>query len=79
MGSRWRSTAITGKPIPEVLRAEVAAPLGVERELFFAVPPAEQERMARLEDAPGGEQMFGELPPDSPILKLGPNLSWART
>ena len=79
MGSRWRSTAITGKPIPEVLRAEVAAPLGVERELFFAVPPAEQERMARLEDAPGGEQMFGALPPDSPIHKLGPNLSWART
>src|SRR5215204_3920986 len=67
----------SGKPIPQVLREEVAEPLAVADELFFAVPAAERSRVARLEDAPGGEEMFGELPEDSPIFKLGPNLSAA--
>jgi CubicO group peptidase (beta-lactamase class C family) len=67
----------SGKPIPQALREEVAEPLGVEGELFFAVPAAEQRRVARLEDAPGSEEMFGELPEDSPIFKLGPDLSAA--
>jgi len=65
----------TGKPISEVMLDAVARPLGVEDELFFAVPASQQGRMAQLEDAPGGEEMFGQLPEDSPILKLGPNLS----
>jgi CubicO group peptidase (beta-lactamase class C family) len=67
----------SGKPIPQALREEVAEPLGVTNELFFAVPAAEQRRVARLEDAPGSEEMFGELPPDSPVFKLGPDLSAA--
>ena len=67
----------SGKPIPQVLREEVAEPLGVTNELYFAVPTAERGRVARLEDAPGGEEMFGELPQDSPIFKLGPDLSAA--
>jgi CubicO group peptidase (beta-lactamase class C family) len=67
----------SGKPIPQALREEVAEPLGVTNELFFAVPDAEQRRVARLEDAPDSEEMFGELPPDSPIYKLGPDLSAA--
>jgi CubicO group peptidase (beta-lactamase class C family) len=61
----------TGKPIPQALREEVAERLGVTNELFFAVRDAEQRRVARLEDAPGSEEMFGELPEDSPIFKLG--------
>jgi len=65
----------TGKPIPQVLREEVAEPLGVAGELFFAVPAPEHARLARLEDAPGSEEMFGELPQDSPIFKLGPDLT----
>ena len=65
----------SGKPIPQALREEVAAPLGVADELFFAVPESEQHRMAQLEDAPGSEEMFGELPEDSPIFKLGPDLT----
>ena len=65
----------SGKPIPRVLREEVAEPLGMADELFFAVPEVEQGRMAWLEDAPGNEEMFGELPPDSPIFKLGPDLT----
>jgi CubicO group peptidase (beta-lactamase class C family) len=67
----------SGKPIPQALREEVAEPLGVTNELFFAVPTAERSRVARLEEAPGGEEMFGELPEDSPIFKLGPDLSAA--
>jgi CubicO group peptidase (beta-lactamase class C family) len=65
----------TGKPISEVLRMEVAGPLGVADELFFAVPASEQGRLAQLEDAEGNEEMFGELPEDSPIFKLGPDLT----
>jgi CubicO group peptidase (beta-lactamase class C family) len=65
----------SGKPIPQALKEEVVAPLGVEDELFFAVPVSEQDRLARLEDAPGDEEMFGELPEDSPIFKLGPDLT----
>ena len=62
----------TGQPISEVLRTEVAGPLGVADELFFAVPASEQGRLARLEDAAGNEEMFGELPENSPVSKLGP-------
>src|SRR5215204_6527720 len=65
----------SGKPIPQALREEVAEPLGVQGELFFAVPAAEQRQVARLEDAPASEGMFGELPEDSPIFKLGPDFS----
>ena len=65
----------TGKPISEVLRSEVAGPLGVADELFFAVPASEQGRLAQLEDAEGNDEMFGELAEDSPIFKLGPDLT----
>jgi CubicO group peptidase (beta-lactamase class C family) len=64
----------SGKPISQVLREEVAGPLGVADELFFAVPKAEQGRLARLEDAPIPPEMAAamEVPEDSPLLKLGP-------
>jgi CubicO group peptidase (beta-lactamase class C family) len=39
----------TGKPISQVLREEVAGPLGVADELFFSVPQAALGRLARLE------------------------------
>ena len=41
----------TGKPISQVLREEVAAPLGIADEIYFGVPAAELGRLARLEDA----------------------------
>src|SRR3712207_2218321 len=65
----------TGKPISQVLREEVAEPLGVADELFFAIPESEQGRLARLEDAPIPPEMaaaMAEMPEDSPILKVGP-------
>ncbi|HEU4326146.1 MAG TPA: serine hydrolase domain-containing protein [Roseiflexaceae bacterium] len=67
---------LCGKPIAQALRDEVAEPLGVADELFFAIPPAEQGRLARLEDAAGGDQtpdaMFDGMPADSPLFKIGP-------
>ncbi len=61
----------TGTPISQVLREEVAGPLGVADELFFAVPEPELGRLARLEDAPNDfempegmsmESMFADMP-----------------
>lgn len=43
----------TGKPISQILREEVAGPLGVADELFFSVPQSELGRLARLE---GGDE-----------------------
>ena len=62
----------TGKPISQVLREEVAGPLGVADELYFGVPAAELGRLARLEDAEGGAEMLASMPDDSPFFKLGP-------
>jgi len=61
----------TGTPISHVLREEVAGPLGVADELFFAVPESGLGRLARLEDAPNdfempegmsAETMFADIP-----------------
>jgi CubicO group peptidase (beta-lactamase class C family) len=62
----------TGKPISQVLREEVASPLGVAGELFFGVPESELGRLARLEEAEGNQGMFAAIPKDSPMFKLGP-------
>ncbi len=62
----------TGKPISQVLREEVAGPLGVAGELFFGVPDSELGRLARLEDAEGSAEMLASMPDDSPFFKLGP-------
>ncbi|QLQ40462.2 serine hydrolase domain-containing protein [Micromonospora robiginosa] len=42
---------VTGRSVSRVLAEDVAGPLGVERELFLAVPEEELPRLARLEDA----------------------------
>src|SRR5260370_3244343 len=52
---------VTGKRISQVLREEVAEPLGVAGELFFSVPRAELGRLAHLED--------GEKPMDAEQIK----------
>ena len=64
---------VTGKPITQVLREELSGPLGVEKELYFGMPVAEQSRLAVLEDAPlpPGFQM-PEMPPDLPMSKAAP-------
>ena len=62
----------TGRPISQVLREEVAGPLGVADELYFGVPEPELGRLARLEDAEGGAEFLAAMPDDSPIFKWGP-------
>jgi CubicO group peptidase (beta-lactamase class C family) len=62
----------TGKPISQVLREDVAGPLGVADELFFGVPESELGRLARLEDAEGSAEYLAAMPDDSPFFKLGP-------
>ena len=62
----------TGRPISQVLREEVAEPLGVADELYFGVPEPELGRLARLEDAEGGAEFLAAMPDDSPFFKWGP-------
>lgn len=66
----------TGKRISQVLREDVAAPLGIADELFFGVPEAGLGRMARLEDAEGGAEMLAAMPDDSPVFKWGPRATF---
>ncbi|WP_336216274.1 serine hydrolase domain-containing protein [Nonomuraea sp. LPB2021202275-12-8] len=61
---------VTGRRISELLRTEVAEPLGMPGELWFGMPAAEVPRAARLEDDPAAAGF--ELPPDSPFWKLAP-------
>jgi CubicO group peptidase (beta-lactamase class C family) len=62
----------TGQPISQVLKEQVAGPLGVAGELYFGMPATEHARLARLEDAPVDMSAFGEMPADLPMFKAGP-------
>jgi CubicO group peptidase (beta-lactamase class C family) len=64
----------TGKPISQILREEVAGPLGVADELFFGVPKSGLGRLARLEESEGNAQMLASMPdPDEfPLFKVAP-------
>jgi CubicO group peptidase (beta-lactamase class C family) len=67
---------VTGKPVSQVLREEVAGPLGVADELWFGMPASEHHRLARLEDEPGAAeqaaQMLASMPPDLPMFRSAP-------
>src|SRR5215210_8668965 len=62
----------TGKPISQVLREDVAGPLGVADELYFGMPESDLGRLARLEDMEGGAEFLASMPDDAPFFKLGP-------
>ncbi len=62
----------TGKPISQVLREDVAEPLGVADELYFGMPESDHHRLARLEDVEGSAEFLASMPDDSPFFKLGP-------
>ena len=66
----------TGKPISQVLREEVATPLGIADELYFGMPESELGRLARLEDERGSAEFLASMPDDSPILKWGPRATF---
>src|SRR5438132_7170670 len=62
----------TGKKISQVLREEVAGPLGMADEIYFGMPQSEHHRLARLEDAPSAGGPMPEMPPDLPMFKAAP-------
>jgi CubicO group peptidase (beta-lactamase class C family) len=62
----------TGKPISQVLREDVAGPLGVADEIYFGMPESEHYRLARLEDMEGSAEFLASMPDDAPFFKLGP-------
>jgi CubicO group peptidase (beta-lactamase class C family) len=63
----------TGKRISQVLREDVAGPLGVADELYFGMPQSEHHRLAVLEDAPSDAEMdMSAMPPDLPMFKAAP-------
>src|SRR5215210_5326894 len=62
----------TGKPISQVLREDVAGPLGIADELYFGMPESELSRLARLEDMEGSAEFLASMPDDAPFFKLGP-------
>lgn len=66
----------TGKPISQVLREEVAEPLGIADELYFGMPESELGRLARLEDTEGSAELLAAMPDDLPFFKWGPRATF---
>ena len=62
----------TGRPLADVLRDDLAAPLGHPDEIWFGVPPEQTARLAVLEDAPSEGDWTAQLPPDLPMFKASP-------
>jgi CubicO group peptidase (beta-lactamase class C family) len=60
----------TGKPISQVLREEVAEPLGIADEMCFGVPASELGRLARLEsgEAPMSAEQIKQFEEMAPSL-----------
>ncbi|GAA3344998.1 serine hydrolase domain-containing protein [Amorphoplanes nipponensis] len=61
----------TGRSIAEVLREDVAEPLGIADELFFGVPAAYHDRLARLEDGTWPDALAARHP-DSLFFRAAP-------
>lgn len=62
----------TGRRISDILRVDVAEPLGVAEELFLGVPATQQHLLARLEDSPAPPMNPDDFPPDLPMFRTGP-------
>ncbi|GAA0384648.1 esterase [Acrocarpospora corrugata] len=60
----------TGRRISQVLRDEVAGPLGLADELFFGVPESELGRLARIEDAGPPMELPAEMLAQIPFFKV---------
>ncbi|MEV7967975.1 serine hydrolase domain-containing protein [Sphaerisporangium sp. NPDC088356] len=60
----------TGLPISQVLREEVAGPLGVADELFFGVPESELGRLARLDEPASDFEMTADMLEGIPFFKV---------
>lgn len=63
----------TGRPLADVLRERIAAPLGFPDELFFGMPEDKRGSLATLVDAPSEvDWSTMELPQDLPMFRAAP-------
>ncbi|MFC4589871.1 serine hydrolase domain-containing protein [Sphaerisporangium corydalis] len=60
----------TGERISQVLREEIAVPLGVADELYFGVPATDLGRLARLEEAGPSMEMPPEMLLEIPFFRV---------
>ena len=63
---------VTGRPLAQVLRDDLAAPVGYPDEIFFGMPGDQAHRLAVLEDAPSGSDWAANLPADLPMFRAAP-------
>jgi CubicO group peptidase (beta-lactamase class C family) len=68
--------AVTGRHIRDVIRTEIAEPIGVADEFFVGTPddPALNDRFATLEIVPTGTGL--PIPDDSPFYEAMPKAMW---
>lgn len=65
----------TGRHIKDVIRDEIAIPLGVADEMFCGIPDGVEEQLASLQGPAAGAAM--PVPPDHDFFKAMPqNLNW---
>jgi CubicO group peptidase (beta-lactamase class C family) len=64
----------TGKHIKDVIREEIAEPLGVADEMYVGIPKGLDERLTTLEIVVAGETLG--LPDDSDFHKAMPKVMW---
>lgn len=57
------------KPFQQLLRDELATPLGIENELFIGIPDGVEERLTSLKAAPTPRELPPDLPPDHDYYK----------
>jgi len=63
----------TGRPLAEVLRDDLAAPIGHPDEIWFGMPAATRGRLAVLEDAPSDVDWSDlDMPADLPMFRAAP-------
>jgi CubicO group peptidase (beta-lactamase class C family) len=64
----------TGRHIKDVIREEIAEPLGIADEFFVGIPDGVDERLTTLEIAPAGEG--APIPADHDMFKAMPPPMW---
>lgn len=63
---------VTGTPISQVLAEKIAAPLGIDGELYYGLPKNQLARVAHLADEPEARELFTQLPDSFPLFKAAP-------
>lgn len=68
--------AVTGRHIRDVIRSEIAVPLGLERELYVGLPedPEVEGRLTTLDIVPAGTGL--PIPDDAPFYEAMPKPMW---